>query len=41
MTWHDVAYKNVQDAGRSRTVWLVLGFLTVAFVDSGREPKQS
>jgi ABC-2 type transport system permease protein len=32
MTWRDVAYKNVQDAGRSRTVWLVLGFLTVAFV---------
>jgi len=32
MTWHDVAYKNVHDASRSRTVWLLFGLLSVLFV---------
>ncbi|MFB6229032.1 MAG: ABC transporter permease [Halobacteriales archaeon] len=32
MSWRDVAYKNVHDASRSRTVWLLAGFLSVLFV---------
>jgi ABC-2 type transport system permease protein len=32
MSWRDVAYKNVNDASRSRTVWLLTGFLSVLFV---------
>ncbi len=31
MTWRDVAYKDVNDASRSRTLWLLFGLLTVAF----------
>jgi ABC-2 type transport system permease protein len=32
MTWRDVAYRNVHDASRSRTVWVLAGFLSVLFV---------
>jgi len=32
MTWRDIAYKNVHDASRSRTVWLVSGVLALLFV---------
>jgi len=32
MSWRDVAYKNVHDASRSRTVWIVSGLLAVLFV---------
>ena len=32
MTWQTVAYKDIHDASRSRTLWLVSGLLTVAFV---------
>jgi ABC-2 type transport system permease protein len=32
MSWRDVAYKNVNDASRSRTVWLLTGLLSVLFV---------
>jgi ABC-type transport system involved in multi-copper enzyme maturation permease subunit len=32
MSWRDVAYKNVHDASRSRTVWLVSGVLALLFV---------
>jgi ABC-2 type transport system permease protein len=32
VTWHDVAHKNVHDASRSRTVWLVSGVLALLFV---------
>lgn len=32
MTWRDIAYKDVHDASRSRTLWLVSGLLFVAFV---------
>ncbi len=32
MSWRDVAYKNVTDASRSRTVWLLAGLLSVLFV---------
>ncbi len=32
MSWRDVAYKNVNDASRSRTVWLLFALLSVLFV---------
>lgn len=32
MTWQDIAYKDVHDASRSRTLWLLFGFLLLAFV---------
>jgi ABC-type transport system involved in multi-copper enzyme maturation permease subunit len=32
MSWRDVAYKNVNDASRSRTVWILTGLLSVLFV---------
>jgi ABC-2 type transport system permease protein len=32
MTWRTVARKNVLDARRSRTLWLLFGFLTLLFV---------
>lgn len=31
MTWRDVAHKNVSDASRSRTLWLLFGLMTLAF----------
>ncbi|ELY63135.1 ABC transporter permease [Natrinema versiforme] len=32
MSWRDVAYKDVNDASRSRTLWLLFGLLSVLFV---------
>jgi ABC-2 type transport system permease protein len=32
MSWRGVARKDVHDAGRSRTLWLLFGFLSVLFV---------
>jgi ABC-2 type transport system permease protein len=32
MSWRDIAYKNVNDASRSRSVWLLTGLLSVLFV---------
>lgn len=32
MSWRDVAHKDVHDASRSRTIWLLSGFLGVVFV---------
>lgn len=32
MTWRDVAYKDVNDASRSRTLWLLFGLMTLLFV---------
>jgi hypothetical protein len=32
VSWRTVAYKDVHDAGRSRTLWLVSGLVLVAFV---------
>ena len=31
MTWRDVAYKNVHDASRSRTVWLLFAVMSALF----------
>lgn len=35
MSWRDVAVKDVHDASRSRTLWLLTGLLLVAFVGYG------
>jgi len=32
MSWHAIAYKNVHDARRSRTLWLLTGLLALLFV---------
>jgi len=32
MSWRDIASKNVTDASRSRTLWLLVSLMTVAFV---------
>jgi ABC-type transport system involved in multi-copper enzyme maturation permease subunit len=32
VTWRDIAYKDVHDASRSRTLWLLSGFMLVVFV---------
>ncbi|WP_135536081.1 ABC transporter permease subunit [Halostella pelagica] len=32
MTWSDIAYKDVNDAGRSKTIWLLFGLLLVLSV---------
>lgn len=35
MTWQTVARKDIHDAARSRTIWLVAGLLVIAFVGYG------
>ena len=32
MSWRDIAHKDIHDAGRSRTLWLLTGLLVTAFV---------
>lgn len=32
MSWHDIAYKDIHDASRSRTLWLLLAFMAVLFI---------
>ena len=32
MTWRDIAYKNVNDASRSRTLWLLTGLMATVFI---------
>jgi ABC-type transport system involved in multi-copper enzyme maturation permease subunit len=31
MSWRDVAYKDLNDASRSRTLWLLFGLMTISF----------